>query len=32
MLYEYGIGSALRWFPKRPRRGRRNGTGAPSGS
>ena len=27
MLYEYGIGSALRWFPKRRGRGRRNGSG-----
>ena len=29
MLYEYGVGWALRWFPKRRRRGRRNGAGAP---
>lgn len=28
MLYEYGVGSALRWFPMRRRRDRRNGAGA----
>jgi len=32
MLYEYGVGSALRWFPRRRRRDRRNGAGVPGRS
>jgi hypothetical protein len=24
-MYEFGVASSLRWFPKRRRRGRRNG-------
>ena len=28
-MYEFGIASALRWFPKRRRRGRRNGPAGP---